>query len=150
MSLPEILDIAASVFSYFPKLCRDVSVVWICSLLIMCFWGSRALCELGIHWRCSPPSCLRPLRGGSLREHSTHLEGRTFSFHRVQLHYQGIQQGPARRHSPPGTTEFTVLPVAQRAFVSAPSPVFFIGYACFSSLLQFLDYCSYFPTEDQT
>lgn len=94
MSLPEIFDIAASVFSYSPKLCRDVSVVWICSLLVVCFWGSRALCELGTHWRCSPPSCLGPLRGGSPREHSTHCGRKDFSISQSTASLPGNAAGP--------------------------------------------------------
>lgn len=144
MSLPEIFDIAAPVFSYSPKLCRDVSVVWICSLLVMCFWGSRALCELGTHWRCSPSSSCwleawsRPQASAKRlpkgAQHPLWKEG-LFHFTECSFITRDCSRAQVGGIDPLGTTEYTVLPVAQRAFVSAPPHMLFIGYGCFCRLL---------------
>lgn len=141
MSLPEIFDIAAPVFSYSPKLCRDVSVVWICSLLVMCFWDPGS-CVNWTHAGAAlrpPQASVRRLPKGA--QHPLWREG-LFHFTECCLITRECSRSQVGGIDPLGTTEYTMLPVAQRAFVSAPPPaMLFIGYACFCRLLQFLDYC---------
>lgn len=65
----------------------------LCSL---CVSGDPGPCVNWAHWRCSPPSCLRPLRGGSLREHSTHCGRKDFSISQSAASLPGDAAGPSQ------------------------------------------------------